>query len=87
MRTAAQHRVAGTSGRLQTASAAPRTGRHERRPTLDDALETRRRASPRWRDEAAEAAGAEAQSSRGEVVDMVSGQEGVLQGLCSEEVG
>jgi len=44
------HALRALRGRLQTDRAAPRTGRHERRPTLDAARETRRRASPRWRD-------------------------------------
>ena len=49
MRTAPQHRLAGTSGRLQTDIAAPSTWLNERLATLDDALETVRRGSPRWR--------------------------------------
>ena len=39
MRTAAQHRLAGTSGRLQTDMAAPITWRNARLATLDDDLE------------------------------------------------
>jgi transposase len=50
MRTAAQNHRAGTSGRLQTDLAAHITGRNERLATLDDAIETRLRASPRWRE-------------------------------------
>ena len=49
MRTAAQHRLTGTSGRLQTASEAPITWRNERVGRLDNALETVRRGSPLWR--------------------------------------
>src|SRR5439155_1862329 len=40
MRTAEQHRLAGTSGRLQTDIAAPITWLNERLATLDDDLET-----------------------------------------------
>ena len=50
MRPAAQHRLAGTRGRLQTDMEAPLTWRNARLATLDDALETRLRASPLWRD-------------------------------------
>ena len=50
MRTAAQHRLAGTSGRLQTDIEAPITWLNERLATLDDDLETLLRASPLWRD-------------------------------------
>ena len=50
MRTAAQHRLAGTSGRLQTDMAAPITWLNARLATLDDDLETTLRASPRWRE-------------------------------------
>ena len=50
MRTAAQHRLAGTSGRLQTDMAAPLTWRNARLATLDDDLATTLRASPRWRE-------------------------------------
>jgi transposase len=49
LRTAEQHRLAGTCGRLQTDIAAPSTWRNARLATLDDALETRLRASPWWR--------------------------------------
>ena len=50
MRTAEQNRLAGTSGRLQTDIEAPIAGLHERLATLDDDLETRLRARPRWRE-------------------------------------
>ena len=50
MRTAAQHRLTGTSGRLQTDSAAPIPWLNARLATLDDDLETTLRASPLWRD-------------------------------------
>ena len=50
MRTAAQHRLAGTSGRLQPDMAAPMAWRNERLATLDHDIETLRRASPRWRE-------------------------------------
>ena len=46
MRTAEQHRLAGTSGRLQTDIAAPITWLNERLATLDDDSETLLRASP-----------------------------------------
>jgi transposase len=49
-RTAAQHRLAGTSGRLQTDMEAPITWLNERLATLDDALETVLRGSPLWRE-------------------------------------
>ncbi len=49
-RTAAQHRLAGTSQRLTQAMAAPRTWRNAGIATLDDDLETRLRASPLWRE-------------------------------------
>ncbi len=49
MRTAEQHRLAGTSGRLQTDSAAHITWLNARLATLDDDLETTLRASPLWR--------------------------------------
>ena len=50
MRTAAQHRLTGTSGRLQTDMAAPLTWRNARLATLDDDLETVWRGSPLWRE-------------------------------------
>jgi transposase len=50
MRTAEQHRLAGTSGRLQTDIAAHITWLNERLTTLDDDLETALRASPLWRE-------------------------------------
>jgi transposase len=50
MRTAEQHRLAGTSGRLQTDIAAPIIWLNERLAVLDDALETLLRASPLWRE-------------------------------------
>ena len=49
MRTAEQNRLAGTSGRLQTDSAAHITWRNAAIATLDDDLETLLRASPLWR--------------------------------------
>ena len=49
MRTAAQHRLAGTSGRLTQDIEAPMAWRKARIAPLDDALETRLRASPLWR--------------------------------------
>ena len=50
MRTAAQHRLAGTSERLAKAIAAPSPWRNDALATLDDDRETLRRASPLWRD-------------------------------------
>src|SRR2546421_11418703 len=50
MRTAEQHRLAGTSGRLQTDIAAHITWLNERLAMLDDDLETLLRASPVWRE-------------------------------------
>ena len=50
MRTAAQHRVAGTSARRAKEIPAPLPWLHARIATLDDALATRLRASPRWRE-------------------------------------
>jgi transposase len=50
MRTAAQNRLAGTSGRLQMDMAAHSTWLNERLATLDDDLETVRRGSPLWRE-------------------------------------
>ena len=50
LRTAEQHRLAGTRARLQTDIAAPSTWLNERLATLDDDIETLLRASPRWRD-------------------------------------
>ena len=50
MRTAAQHRLAGTRGRLQTDSEAQSTGLHAPRALLDDDLATLLRASPLWRE-------------------------------------
>jgi transposase len=49
MRTAAQNRLAGTSGRLTQDMEAHSAWLNTRIATLDDDLETRRRASPRWR--------------------------------------
>src|ERR1700675_3792338 len=49
LRTAEQHRLAGTSERLTQASAAHMTWLHADIATLDDALAMRRRASPLWR--------------------------------------
>ena len=51
LRTAAQPRLAGTRERLTKAMAAPMTGRNAGIATLDDDLETRRRASPLWREQ------------------------------------
>ena len=50
MRTAAQNRLAGTRGRLQTDIAAHITWRNARLATLDDDMETLLRGSPLWRD-------------------------------------
>jgi len=50
MRTAAQHRLAGTSGRLTQDIAAHIAWLNERVATLDGDLETLLRASPRWRE-------------------------------------
>src|SRR5713101_6402919 len=50
MRTAAQHRLAGTNARLTQDSAAHMTWRNAAIATLDDDLETILRASPLWRD-------------------------------------
>jgi len=50
MRTAAQHRLAGTSERLTQDIEAPIAWLHARIATLDDDLETQLRASPLWRD-------------------------------------
>jgi len=50
MRTAAQHRLAGTCGRIQTDIAAHITWLNERLAPLDDDLETLLRASPVWRE-------------------------------------
>jgi transposase len=50
MRTAEQHRLAGTSGRLQTDIAGHVTWLNERLAMLDDDLETLLRASPLWRE-------------------------------------
>ena len=50
MRTAEHNRLAGTSGRLQTDMAAHITWLNERLTPLDDALETRLRARPLWRE-------------------------------------
>jgi transposase len=50
MRSAEQHRLAGTSGRLQTDIEAPMTWLNARLATLDDDLETLLRASPLWRE-------------------------------------
>jgi transposase len=49
MRTAAQNRLAGTSGRLTQDIEAPSAWLHTRLATLDDDLETMLRASPLWR--------------------------------------
>jgi transposase len=49
-RTAEPHRLAGTSARLTTAIAAPMTWLKAGIATLDDDLETLRRASPLWRE-------------------------------------
>ena len=50
MRTAEPNRLAGTSGRLQTDMAAHIPWLNERLTPLDDALETRLRARPLWRE-------------------------------------
>jgi len=50
MRPAEQHRLAGTSERLQTDMAAQITWLNARLATLDDDLETVLRASPLWRE-------------------------------------
>ena len=50
MRTAAQHRLAGTRGRLTQDMEAHMAWRNVRMATLNDDLETMRRASPRWRE-------------------------------------
>ena len=50
MRTAAQHRLAGTRGRLTQDIEAPIAWLKARIATLDDDLETLLRASPRWRE-------------------------------------
>ena len=50
MRTAEQHRLAGTSGRLQTDMEGHIPWRNERLTRLDNDLETLLRASPRWRE-------------------------------------
>ena len=50
MRTAEQNRLAGTGGRIQTDIAAHITWLNARLATRDDALETRLRASPLWRE-------------------------------------
>jgi transposase len=50
MRTAAQHRLAGTSGRLTQDIEAHMAWLNARITTLDDDLETRLRASPLWRE-------------------------------------
>ena len=50
MRTAEQHRLAGTSERLAQDITAPMTWLNDRLATLDDDLETLLRASPVWRD-------------------------------------
>jgi transposase len=50
MRTAAPHRLVGTSARLTKASVAPMTWRNADIATRDHDLETTLRASPRWRD-------------------------------------
>jgi transposase len=50
MRTAAQHRLAGTRGRLHTDMEAHSTWRNARLAMLDHARETLLRASPRWRE-------------------------------------
>jgi hypothetical protein len=50
MRTAEQHRLAGTTGRLQTAMAAHLTGLNTRLAMLDDDRETLLQASPLWRE-------------------------------------
>ena len=50
MRTAEQHRLAGTRGRLTQDIEAPIAWLKARLATLDDDLETLLRASPRWRE-------------------------------------
>jgi transposase len=50
MRTAEQHRLAGTSARLTKAIMAHMTWRNTAIATLDNALETTLRASPLWRE-------------------------------------
>ena len=50
MRTAEHHRLAGTSARLTKDIEAPMTWLNTGIATLDDDLETRLRASPRWRE-------------------------------------
>ena len=50
MRTAEQHRLAGTRGRLTQDIEAPIAWLKARIATLDDDLETLLRASPRWRE-------------------------------------
>lgn len=50
MRTAEQHRLAGTRGRLTQDIEAPIAWLNARIATLDDDLETLLRASPRWRE-------------------------------------
>jgi transposase len=50
LRTAAQHRLAGTSTRLAQDMTEPSTGINARLATLDNDLETVLRASPLWRD-------------------------------------
>src|SRR5437899_5595946 len=50
MRTAEQHRLAGTNARLTKAIAAHMTWLNAASATLDDALETILRASPLWRE-------------------------------------
>jgi transposase len=50
MRTAEQNRLAGTSGRLTQDIEAHIAWRNARIATLDDDLETMRRASPLWRE-------------------------------------
>ena len=50
LRTAEQHRLAGTSARLTQDMAAPMTWRNAGIATLDDDLETLLRASPLWRE-------------------------------------
>ena len=52
MRTAEQHRLAGTRGRLQTDREAQSPWLNERLATLDDDIETRLWASPLWRENA-----------------------------------
>jgi transposase len=49
-RTAEPNRLAGTRARLMQDLEAPMTWRKASRATLDDALEARRRARPRWRE-------------------------------------